>query len=112
WREMSRGAQMKTAIVLLVLPLAACLSLKRHARLPVFIAILLVAFPHAMGSRIFCILKLGNECILSGLQAFGAEGPGKLTRFNGLTGSTTNGGTLNPKDGTPVNEPVKLGRGH
>jgi hypothetical protein len=90
---------MKTAIaLLLVLPLAACLSLKRHARLPVFIAILLVSYPHAMGSRIFCILKLGDECILSGLQAFGAENPVKLTRFNGLKGSTTNGGTLNPQE--------------
>ena len=79
---MSRGAQMKTAIaLLLVLPLAACLSLKRHAHLPVFIAILLVSYPHAMGSRIFCILKLGDECILSGLQAFGAEDPVKLA-FN------------------------------
>ena len=90
---------MKTAIaLLLVLPLAACLGLKRHARLPVFIAILLVSYPHAMGSSIFCILKLGDECILSGLQAFGAENPVKLTRFNALKGSTTNGGTLNPKE--------------
>ena len=80
---------MKTAIaLLLVLPLAACLSLKRDARLPVFIAILLVSYPHAMGSSIFCILKLGDECILSGLQAFGAEEkPVKLTRFNGLKGA-------------------------
>jgi len=62
------------------------------------IAILLLTFPHATGSRIFCILRLGDECILSGLQAFGAEDPVKLTRFNGLTGSTTSGGTLNPKE--------------
>ena len=63
------------------------------------IAILLVTFPDTTGSRIFCILKLGDECILSGLQAFGAEEPVKLTRFNGLKG-------------TP-HEPVKLRhRGH
>ena len=37
------------------------------------IAILLLTFPHATGSRIFCILRLGDECILSGLQAFGAS---------------------------------------
>jgi hypothetical protein len=37
------------------------------------IAILLVTFPDATGSRIFCILKLGDECILSGLQTFDAS---------------------------------------
>jgi hypothetical protein len=67
-------------------------------RARLIIAILVLTFPHATGSRIFCILKLGDECILSGLQAFGAENPVKLTRFNGLKGSTTNGGTLNHQE--------------
>ena len=61
---MSRGAQMKTAFEM---------SYASGAMSALIIAILLVTFPDTTGSRIFCILKLGDECILSGLEAFEAS---------------------------------------
>jgi len=50
-------------------------------RARMILAILLITFPHATGNRIFCILRLGDECILSGLQTFGASAK-PLPRFS------------------------------
>jgi hypothetical protein len=50
-------------------------------RARLIIAILVLTFPHATGSRIFCILKLGDECILSGLQSFSVSAK-PLPRFS------------------------------
>ena len=54
-------------------------------RARLIIGILLLALPHATGCRIFCILKLGDECILSGLQAFGGASAHRASGSESMT---------------------------